>query len=196
MKTYNKLQLVFTSLLFMALTVQFSVAQTYQLSNSSSTLQIDGTSNIHDWSIVAKQQDGEVVVKFEDGKLISIAQLNFAVMAESLKSGKSSMDKNTYKALNTGKYKKIVYKLNKVNRLDCPSNGSCKVNATGSLTINGVTKNVEINFNVKASESKIVFSGSKTINMTDYGIEPPTAVFGTITTGDTVVVKFDSIFIK
>jgi len=196
MRTYKKLKLAFGTLLLTALALQTSLAQTYQLSNASSSLIIDGTSNIHNWDITAENQQGKIVVVFEDGKLVRIDQLDFSVKAESLKSGKSSMDKNTYKALNTEKHKQIVYKLKKVNAINCTSNNSCKVTTNGSLTIAGTTNSVDITFDVKVVDSKIILSGKKILKMTDYGVEPPTAVFGTITTGDAIDVKFESNFIK
>jgi|SRR5690606_23838674 len=196
MRTLKKIKLVLGSVLMIALTPQISFAQTYHLNNGTSTLKIDGTSNIHDWDITAEDQQGNLVVNFANGELIKIEKLDFSVTAESLKSGKSSMDKNTYKALNTGKHKKIIYKLNKVNSIDCPTNTNCKVSSTGSLTIAGTTKPVNINFEIKVIDSKIVISGSKSLKMSEFGIDPPTAVFGTITTGDAVDIKFQSTFIK
>lgn len=196
MTTYKKLQLVFASLLMMALTTQISIGQTYYLSNPASKLKIEGTSNIHDWDITAEDQQGKLVANFENGQLIKIELLDFSVTTESLKSGKSSMDKNTYKALNTEKYKKIIYRLNKANSIECATNSSCKVSTTGSLTIAGKTKTVDINFVITITPYKIILSGNKTLKMTEFGIDPPTAIFGTITTGDTVDIKFESSFLK
>lgn len=196
MKTSRQLKLVFVSLIVMAFTTQISVAQTYQLDNATSTLKIDGTSNIHDWEIVAEKQQGKLLADFEDGKLVKIQQLDFTVTAESLKSGKSSMDKNTYKALNTEKHKQIEFKLSKVKSINCKSNNSCKVVVTGNLKIAGATKPIDITFDLKVEGSKITLKGSKTIKMTDFGVEPPTAVFGTITTGDAIDVIFHSSFSK
>lgn len=195
MKTLKQLKLVFASLIVLALTTQISVAQTYHLDNASSTLKIDGTSNLHDWQIVAENQEGKLLADFEDGKLTKIQQLDFIVTAESLKSGKSGMDKNTYKALNTGKYKKIEFKLSKVNSINCATN-SCKVSATGNLSIAGTTKPININFDMKIEESKISITGSKAIKMTDFGVDPPKAMFGTITTGDAIDVLFQASFKK
>lgn len=196
MKTLNQLKLVIASLIVMAFSSQISVAQTYQLNNATSTLTIDGTSNIHDWQITGESQQGKLAASFENGKLIAIQQLDFSVKAESLKSGKSSMDKNTYKALNTGKYKEITFKLTKVKRINCSTSNSCNVVATGNLTIAGKTKPIEISFDMKIGGSEIALSGSKTIKMTDFGVDPPTAIFGTITTGDALDIKFESNFTK
>ena len=196
MRTYNKLRLVFTSLLFMAFTVQFSVAQTYKLQQASSVLTVDGTSNIHDWQITANNLQGKLIAEFENGKLAKIQQLDFTVQAESLKSGKSSMDKNTYKALNTDKYPQITFKLTKVKSITSSTENSNKVVAIGNLTIAGKTKPIEITFDLKIGSSEITLSGRKTIKMTDFGVDPPTAIFGTITTGDALDIKFESNFTK
>ncbi|WP_271424987.1 YceI family protein [Aequorivita sinensis] len=195
MKTLKLFKLLFTSLFILALTTQTSVAQTYNLDNSTSTLKIDGTSNLHDWQIIAENQQGKLLADFEDGKLTKIQQLDFIVIAESLKSGKSGMDKNTYKALNTEKYKQITFKLSKVNNINC-SGDVCKVSVNGNLTISGSTKPINISFDMKIEESKISLIGSKTIKMTDFGVDPPKAMFGTITTGDAIDIKFHSIFKK
>ncbi|WP_310993779.1 YceI family protein [Aequorivita marina] len=195
MRTLKQVKLVFASLLILVLTTQIVVAQTYHLDNETSSLKIDGTSNLHDWQIVAENQQGTLVADFEDGKLSEIKQLDFTVTAESLKSGKSAMDKNTYKALDTKEYKQIVFKLNDVNSINCAAN-SCKVSATGDLTIAGTTKPINITFTMEIGASKISLTGTKNIKMTDFNVDPPKALFGTITTGDAIDVIFQSSFKK
>ncbi|SDW67915.1 YceI family protein [Aequorivita viscosa] len=196
MKTLKQLKLVFGSLIMMVFALQISQAQTYQLSNTTSKLVVDGTSNIHDWQINAENQQGKLSAIFVDGQLTKIQKLDFSVTAESLKSGKSGMDKNTYKALNTSKYKQIVFKLTKVNSINSSGSNSYKVAASGNLMIAGVTKPIDITFELKTDGSKVTLSGSKTIKMTDFGVDPPKAMFGTITTGDAIDIKFESNFTK
>ncbi|UJH90838.1 YceI family protein [Antarcticibacterium sp. 1MA-6-2] len=196
MKTLKNIKLVVGTVLMMVVTAQFSIAQTYNLNNTASTLKVEGTSNVHDWEVVAKDQKGKLVAEFADGQLVKISQLEFAVQAESLKSGKSGMDKNTYKALKTDSNKDITYKLNKVNNIDCVTAGSCKVTTSGTLTIAGTSKPVEITFDAKVTGDKVTLTGSKSLKMTEFKVDPPTAMFGTITTGDQVNIKFQSTFSK
>jgi hypothetical protein len=47
---------------------------------------------------------------------------------------------------------------------------------------------------MKIASNMVALEGEKTFNMTDYAIEPPKALFGTITTGDEITIKFKSIF--
>jgi len=192
----KNLKIVLGSLLMLCVTTQISVAQTYELNNSSSTLEVEGTSNIHDWELTAEDQQGKLIAELADGQLVEISKLDFIVKAESLESGKSGMNKNTYKALNTDKYSQIVYRLTKVINIDCTTQGKCKVTTIGDLTIAGTTKPINITFDAQVTESQILLTGNKTLNMTEYGIEPPKALFGTITTGEKVNIKFQSYFKK
>ena len=105
MRPYQTIKM-FTALLLISLGVN---AQSYQLNNRASTLFINGTSNIHDWTIEAENTSGLLITEFDDGSLEDIEQLELNVIAESLVSGKSGMDKNTYKALNTNKFKEINF---------------------------------------------------------------------------------------
>lgn len=196
MKTLKNVKLVVGTIMMMLVSTQFSVAQTYNLNKTASTLKVEGTSNIHDWEVEAKDQNGKMVAELADGQLVKISQLEFTVKAESLKSGKSGMDKNTYKALNTNKHKEISYKLSKVNNIDCITAGSCKVTTSGTLTVAGTTKPVDITFDVKVKNNNIIVTGSISLKMTEFKIDPPTAVLGTIKTGDQVKIKFQSTFSK
>lgn len=196
MNTKKNLWLVIGSFLVMVFSANTIFAQTYNVNNAASSLKVEGTSNVHDWEITAKDLQGSMKVQMEDGQLVQIDDIKFTVVAESLKSGKGGMDKNTYKALNTDKHKTITYQLQKVNNLDCTSKSSCKITTTGALTIAGTKKNVEIVFDAKVSGDKVVLSGNKKIKMTEFKVDPPTAMFGTITTGDDLDIKFQVTFNK
>jgi len=196
MKTQQNFCLTIGSLFILILTTQISIAQSYKVNNSASKMEVLGTSNIHDWEIPAKDFQGTINLEMENGQLVKISQLDFSIIAESLKSGKGGMDKNTYKALNTDKYKTIVYQLVKVNNIDYTSKSQCKITTSGYLTIAGTKKLIDITFDSKISDSNIVLSGNKAIKMSNFNIDAPTAMFGTITTGDEVNIKFQAVFNK
>jgi len=192
MRSYSTL-MMFAAILLISIGVN---AQSYQLNNEASTLNIDGTSNIHDWTIEAENTSGLLIIEFDDGSLEDIEQLELNVIAESLVSGKSGMDKNTYKALNTNKFKEINFKLKKVDHIEKLSNNTYNVKATGNLMIAGSKKDIQLQFSLKADSNKLLLSGLHEINMTNFGIEAPTAMFGTIKTGDKVTIKFETQFNK
>ncbi len=196
MNTTKNLWLVIGSFLVMVFSATPMVAQTFNVNNGASNLKVEGTSNIHDWELAAKELQGSMKVQMEDGQLVQLDQLQFAVVAESLKSGKGGMDKNTYKALDTDKHKTITYELKNVKNLDCTSKSACKITTSGVLTIAGTKQNVELVFDAKVAGDRITLSGSKKLKMTDFKVDPPTAMFGTITTGDEVTIKFQTVFTK
>ncbi len=196
MKNLQNFWLSFGSLFILILTTQISVAQTFKVNNADSKMEVLGTSNIHDWEMRAKDFQGNISIELDNGQLVKISQLDFSVTAESLDSGKGGMDKNTFKALNTKKYKTIIYQLVKVNNIDCTSKSQCKITSSGYLTIAGTKKPIDITFDSKISNGNIVLSGIKSIKMSNFNIDPPTAMFGTITTGDEVNIKFQAAFSK
>lgn len=178
------------TLLIALLTVQVSVGQTMSVNNTASELTIDGTSNLHDWEMVAEQVKGSMQATFEDGKLAKVDQLNFVVVAESLKSGKGGMDKNAHKALDTKKHKEIRFQLQEVENINCSSNTACVITAKGTLSIAGTTKPIELTLDANVSNNTIVLSGTYSLKMTNYNVDPPKAMFGAITTGDDLKINF------
>jgi polyisoprenoid-binding protein YceI len=152
---------------------------------------LEGTSNIHDWDM--KSDKGTCTGVFDlsnTGSLTGMSALNFVVPAESLKSEHSGMDKNTYKALNTKKYASINFAAASASIK--PAGNAFVLTTKGMLTISGITKEVWLTANgVVNTDKSITYSGLYKLKMTDFNVEPPTAMFGTIKTGDNIVVKFN-----
>lgn len=190
MTTSKRLTRTLGTLLIALLTMQVSLAQSLSVNNVASELKIEGSSNLHDWEMVAQQVKGTMQVTLEDGRLTNIDQLSFVVVAESLESGKGGMDKNAYKALDTKKHKDITFKLQSVAKLDCSSNTTCVISAKGTLSIAGTTRPIELTFSVTSSNNNIILSGSYSLKMTDFNVDPPKAMFGTITTADELKINF------
>jgi polyisoprenoid-binding protein YceI len=65
----------------------------------------------------------------------------------------------------------------------------------GDLTIAGKTRNIELTGMAYIKENgKILFDGSRSLKMTEYGIDPPTAMMGAMQVGDNVTIKFKVYF--
>lgn len=171
-----------------------AISQEAKVNLNESKLVVFGTSNIHDWHVDAKVMSGKGDFVFENQTLKTIKSLSFSLESESLKSGKSGMDTNTYKALKTGTYKTIDFKIISVTKVTSNTDGSYTVDCQGNLTICGVTKKVNQSLIIKAVGSKVILIGKQKIDMTVYGIEPPKALMGTIKTGKEVTVDFKITF--
>jgi polyisoprenoid-binding protein YceI len=189
MDSYKKLlKIILVGFLFF--TTSNFIAQESKLNLAESKLTVFGTSNLHDWDIVAKAMGGKATFDFDANVLKDIESLDFSVETEQLLSGKSGMDSNTFKALNSKKYKTINYKLTKIVKITKVSANTYTIEAQGDLTIAGTTKNITQVFTAVVSGKKVVLSGKTKITMTQYKIVPPTALFGTIKTGPDVTVDF------
>jgi polyisoprenoid-binding protein YceI len=189
MDSYKKLlKIILVGLLFF--TTNNFTAQESKLNLAESKLTVFGTSNLHDWDIVAKAMNGKANFNFDANVLKDIESLDFSVESEQLLSGKSGMDSNTFKALNSKKYKTINYKLTKILKITKASANTYTIEAQGDLTIAGTTKNITQVFTAVVSGKKVVLSGKTKITMTQFKVEPPTALFGTIKTGPDVTVDF------
>lgn len=149
---------------------------------------IAGTSTMHDWTMTSKEGTIQANLTLnDDGALSQISALTLNIPAESLKSGKGAMDKNAYSSLKTNQYKQIAFVLTSTKIEG--SNVSC----TGSLTISGVTRTIDLTAVCKVQpDNSISCKGSKPIKMTDYKVEPPTFMFGSIKTGDDITVTFET----
>ncbi|MFY7987260.1 MAG: YceI family protein [Flavobacterium sp.] len=178
------------TLVVVLLNLNTLVAQDSKVVLAESKLVVFGTSNLHDWEITAKAMSGKSSLTIDAGSLKAIKNLDFAVEVEQLKSGKSGMDNNTFKALNSKTYKTINYKLVSVTKITETSAGNFTVETQGDLTISGVTKRINQTFTVKLVGKKAIFSGKTKIDMTVYGVKPPTALMGTIKTGKEVTIDF------
>lgn len=179
------------SIVFLALTSLVTslptVAQTVYKPLASSKMIITGTSTLHDWESEATSITGTAKIRLDNEHDIIIDDLNVTVPVTSIKSGKDSMDKNTYNALQYEDHPSISFSL-----LDYTLEGEDKIKAIGKLTIAGYTKNVEMTATYQVlNENKVKFSGELPIDMTDFKIEPPTAILGTIKTGKDVIIKYD-----
>jgi polyisoprenoid-binding protein YceI len=166
--------------------------------SSNLDLSISGTSSLHDWEMKSKQGKCEVVFELgENDKITSVSGLNFSLDATTIKSEYTMMDNNTYKALKTKTNKNISFVLTSgtVTQSD-PSSYLVKV--IGNLTIAGKTQKIDLAATAKynGADKSFTINGSKKLKMTDYGVDPPTAMLGTIKTGNDITISFSSKIIK
>lgn len=184
-----------TLFIYLSLLLVFpATMQEMRVNPEQTQLIIFGTSSIHDWEIEASNSIGTAEVIFEDGKFSSIEQLTFMVEVASLESGKSAMDDNTVEALKGDEYPYITYKLKSVNANKLVGDDRI-LSTTGELTIAGCTRPVNMDVKLKDHHGSLTITGEVNLKMTDFKVDPPTAIFGTITTGDAIKIQFKTNYI-
>lgn len=188
MKTNQSTRYLF-ALVLLILTLPAVGQQVFSLSGSQ-TMKVSGTSTIHDWEMIANSGlKGTSSLNLENGKLKGIKSLTIEMPVKSLKSGKNSMDKNAYEALSEEKFPTIKFELTELKEI----NGNT-VKATGQLTISGKTKVIPMEVKYVVNGNSIRFSGSHGITFKEFGVDPPTAVFGTIKTGNELTLDFEACY--
>ncbi|SFA80760.1 YceI family protein [Algoriphagus aquimarinus] len=163
--------------------------QAYSLS-SAQQFTVAGTSTIHDWEMVAKVgSTGAAQLSLENGRLSKITSLNLVIPVKSLKSGKGSMDNNAYEALIEKKHPTIKFEMT-----ECIAITGNVVKTKGKLTIAGTSQIIPLEVTYSTSGNSIKFTGTHAILFSDFNIDAPTAVFGTIKTGNELTLVFETSF--
>lgn len=103
------------------------------------------------------------------------------------------MNKKVREALGVNKATNMTFVLTSATTTPA-ANGAFKADLKGSLKMAGVTKPINVIASGKSlTNNQIQFEGSIDIVMSDYGIDPPTALLGTLHTGDKVTVRFKAV---
>jgi len=177
-----------TGILFFLVLGYSAVAQEAQTIKDVE-MSVNGTSTIHDWTSAVTDIKGSAALQVSEGKLTDISALSLKVKVEGIESSKGRiMDNKTYNALESDDHPYITFSLASAKIM--PKGNNVQVTATGPLTIAGKTNTVQIVAMGTYQGDAIHFSGSKDLKMTDFGISPPTAMLGTLKTGDDITIDF------
>lgn len=162
---------------------------------SDSKLSIEGTSNLHGWECKASTIDASITADpgFKDADDFSkyIKTVEVKIPVTSLKCGHGGMDKNLYKALKSDAAPQILYTLGSIDATKSEGS-SYTLSTVGKLEIAGQANTVKIDITAsRLADGTVKAVGSVPVLMTEYGVQPPTAMFGTLKTGNKVTVQFE-----
>jgi polyisoprenoid-binding protein YceI len=169
--------------------------------SAGSSIEISGTSTVSDWIVISKQLSGEMrfAPSIKKGKVAeaqagTIQQATVILEVVSIKSEKGeTMDNKLYKALKSDLHPKITFVLTNLIQL---SGASDAVSASGDVHLAGVTRPMTFDLKLTRTEQGFQVTGSRSLKLSDFAIEPPTAMFGQIETGNDIVVKLGLYFTK
>ncbi|HUX57533.1 MAG TPA: YceI family protein [Bacteroidales bacterium] len=163
----------------------------FLLSEKDSKIVVEGTSSLHDWDMNLEKMSGQVDIKGEELLPGNFSDIYFEAKALDLISHSSIMDKKAHDALLTNKYPNISFKMTAVQNIKA-QDGSFAADIAGVLSVAGKSRNIVLRAIVVYSDSSyIAATGNIEMKMTDFGITPPTAILGTLKTGDEITVKID-----
>lgn len=177
--------------------VTSAFAQTSYKANNFD-IRLNGTSNIHDWQMKATAGSSDATFVIDGaGHVTAITRLSFTLPAKNLKSEHTQMDNNTYKALKTDKNPNITFVGTSATIKETSAN-TYQINCAGTLTIAGTAKKIDLvatgKFN--PADKSLTVTGVEKMKMTDFSVDPPKALLGTIKTGDAISISYNVKFTK
>jgi polyisoprenoid-binding protein YceI len=148
-----------------------------------STIEVNGTSNKSDFKITAHQFSG--AVSLEDGVPVSAL---LVISVSEMKSGRSMiMDRLMKGAFNVDENPDITFTMVSADLVE-----GTTFDVQGTLTMAGVTNPVTLRLtSAQNEEGATVFSGTSDLNMRDYEMDPPSAMFGALLTKPEVQIAFN-----
>jgi hypothetical protein len=178
---------------------------------SGSKLRIEGTSNVHDWqaesSLIGGFIEAGANFPIEPGQSAAIGKveakgqafIQVRSLASIEKDGRpysTSMDDIMHEKLRMAESPRIVYRLTELVLKEMPKTNDAPYlfDSKGELTVAGVTNVISMPVYVSPlAGHKLKVTGTVTVKMSDFKIEPPAPklALGLIKTGDEVKLFFE-----
>jgi polyisoprenoid-binding protein YceI len=155
-----------------------------------SAMWLEGTSNLHDWSCDVSPVVGALFTAQDDDAAWDEGRVT--IMTSAIDCDNGTMNRKLRDALEADAHPQITFDASGFEAAVPGDDGWFDLRTSGTLTVAGSERLVDITARGKRVEDgRFRFTGSTNLLMTDFGIDPPTAVFGTLKTGDEVTVRFD-----
>lgn len=159
-----------------------------------SRITFDGKSTVRDWSCQAATitaaidaDAGAVAAVLQGKKAVRTVTLTFPV--EKLDCANGTMNGHMRKALNADQHKTLVFTL---SGYELAGTGTVAGTLNGTLQINGVTKPISMKAQfTEAPNGGLRMVGSYPLTMTEWQVQPPTLMLGTMKVDPVITVKFD-----
>jgi len=169
--------------------------------HSNSSLSISGSSNVNKFACDCEQplQPMRIDLQVQPGD--QLARFRGAVLelkTRALDCGHKGMNKDMYQTLQADKYPTIEIRLEAVRYQPGYSPEFCSewvtMLASADLTVAGHTRRVHLEIRGKQTgDDKYRFQSQLPVRMTDFGIEPPTALLGLVKVDDEITINLDLI---
>jgi polyisoprenoid-binding protein YceI len=162
------------------------------------TVTIDGTSNLRDWKENVGEVSGAMEAELDPDGSIGLHSISIKLEVSSIKSDMGRvMDNKTYEALKAEAHPEILFTLSAPLRLTPVRDCGTAIPVKGNLSLAGVCLPVTMLVKTfEISKGKLQFEGYQHLKMTDFGVRPPTALFGTMRASPDITIHFKTNFIN
>lgn len=167
-----------------------SFAQDVSIQKDQSNLWIEGKSNVNHFTCHAEEYNSVIdTPEMEHDPFI----LSVEIAVIGFDCGKRRMNRDLYDALKADNHPTIDFEYEKTHSLSySDSTDFYKLTVNGTLTVAGHTKTIEFPMSATLlDEGSIRAEGQANIRMSEYNVEPPTALFGLVKVDDKLTVHFE-----
>ncbi|HEY9000636.1 MAG TPA: YceI family protein [Mucilaginibacter sp.] len=158
---------------------------------------IKGTSNFNAWKERIEKIFGSGEVRKNLDKSFTLQVFKIVMQVNSIKCDEYPiLNSSTRKALKADKFPEITFILDEPIANICCGLSPYSIMASGRLTIAGVTREVTMPMKITFSEDKkMMIDGTYEVKMTDYGIAPPSVLWGIVKAKDLITISFTTTFL-
>lgn len=159
-----------------------------------SQFQIEGRSNQSDWAVRSTKISGWIELDDPTDPL-SVTALSLIVPTNDIKSEKGLiMDRIMHGALDVEQYPDISFELRSVKKPE-QATETLNLTAVGVLTLTGSSNEIPVELLADFNESGMLqYSGTLPLTMSDYGMTPPTAMFGRLRVHRDIKIRINLLF--
>lgn len=153
---------------------------------SGSRVWVSGTSTVRSWRCESTQVSGTAQAAGTELTQVAQSSGEITIPISALDCRNGTMNGHMRNALKAAQNPTLRFRATSVA---VSSEGAVRM--TGPLTIAGQTHEVTINGTAARDNGRLRVTGSKQINMTDYGVTPPRLMAGTMRVHPPVTIGFD-----
>ena len=166
-----------------------------------SELWMEGKSTVHDWEsrtrtlhVAFTRAAGPADLSARGIETLirgrAILGVDVRIPVASLHSEKKGLDKNMLKALHADQYPTIDFHMDRYTIVARTAADTLKLRLEGTLTVRGIEKRLTLDAVARKADKGEWVDGAQALNMSDFGIKPPTMMMGTLKVRDRIVVHY------
>ena len=152
---------------------------------------VSGTSTIRGWTCTVKGATtvtpGSGSAKPAPGFANGVQTATVTVQVKNFQCPEDEMKQHLMDAMKPDKFPEIIYKLDKYEV------AGTQTQATGSITIGGVTAPIAFPVSLKTAPDGVQIEGDTRLDMTKFGIEPPVVMLGMLKVGPQIRIAFKGV---
>lgn len=172
--------------------------KTFHISKNSK-LEIKGNTNVNSFNCLCMDEiepQPYIIENSVSRHKYYFKNTSMSIKINTLDCGNKLMNKDLRNSLNASKYPNIEIKLLEIKEDSCNPlrelKDWVKISAKTNIALNGISKEYTLDITAKKiSDNKFRFISTKPILMSDFCVEPPTALMGMVKVQDEIKISLD-----